>query len=51
MKKLSDPLKVFLFALIGALLIYCYYRCSQKPTQYIQEDKTINLKDYLRNIE
>ena len=51
MKKLSDQLKVLLFALIGALLIYCYYRYSQHQIQYIQEDKTINLKDYLRNVE
>lgn len=51
MKNISDPLKPLLFAVIGTILIYCYYRCSQKPTHYIQEDKTINLKDYLRNVE
>ena len=51
MKRNPDILRTFLFALIGSLLIYVLYRCTQTTPHYIQEDKTINLKDYLRNVE
>lgn len=51
MKRNPDILRTFLFALIGALLIYALYRCNQTIPHDIQEDKTINLKDYLRNVE
>ena len=51
MKRNPDILRTFLFAIIGALLIYAVYRCTQTTPNYIQEDKTINLKDYLRNVE
>ena len=51
MKKYSDQIRVILFAVIGAILIYALYRCTQQTPHYIQEDKTINLKDYLRNVE
>ena len=51
MKKNSDQIRVILFAVIGAILIYALYRCTQQIPHYIQEDKTINLNDYLRNVE
>ena len=46
-----EILRALLFAVIGALLIYALYRCIQTTPNYIQEDKTINLNDYLRNVE
>ena len=51
MKRNPEILRALLFAVIGALLIYALYRCTQTKHHYIQEDKTINLKDYLRNVE
>ena len=51
MKKHSDQIRVILFAVIGAILIYALYRCTQTTPNYIQDDKTINLNDYLRNVE
>ena len=51
MKRNPEILRALLFAVIGALLIYALYRCTQTTPHYIQEDKTINLKDYLRNVE
>lgn len=51
MKKHSDQIRVILFAVIGALLIYVLYRCTETKPHYIQEDKTINLNDLKRNIE
>ena len=51
MKRNTEILRVVLFAVIGALLIYAVYSCTQTTPHYIQEDKTINLKDYLRNVE
>ena len=52
MKKHSDQIRVILFAVIGgAILIYVLYRCTEQKPHYIQEDKTINLKDLKRNIE
>ena len=51
MKRNPEILRALLFAVIGALLIYVVYRCTQTIPHYIQEDKTINLNDYLRNVE
>ena len=51
MKRNPEILRALLFAVIGALLIYALYRCTDKVPHYIQEDKTINLNDYLRNVE
>ena len=51
MKRNPEILRALLFAVIGALLIYALYRCIQTTPHYIQEDKTINLNDYLRNVE
>ena len=49
MKRNPDAIRTILFAVIGALLIYAMYLyMTNKPKHYIQEEKTINLKDYMR---
>lgn len=51
LKNNIDIIRPLLFAVIGAACIYLFYRCTQKTPHYIQEDKTINLNDYLKNVE
>ena len=51
MKRSPDMFLTLAFMIIGALLMYALYRCTQTTPNYIQEDKTINLNDYLRNVE
>ena len=51
MKRNPEIFRTLAFMLIGALLMYVLYRCTETKPHYIQEDKTINLKDYLRNVE
>ena len=51
MKRNPEIFRTLEFMIIGALLMYLIYRCTQQIPHYIQEDKTINLNDYLRNVE
>ena len=51
MKRNPDIFRTIAFAVIGALFIYALYRCTEQKPHYIQDDKTINLNDHLRNVE
>ena len=47
MKHNPEILRALLFAVIGALLIYALYRCTDKVPHYIQEDKKFNISENL----